>query len=257
MVEPGFGEIEYDRNINTPSKSAAYFKAFHEPLIAEAKSETSNGRVTVLNVACGPGHEFEFMENDPTLRLVGFDISPELIKQAQDRFREAPAEADFVIGNTKQPPIADKSVDVGIAVNAVIYNPDAVLDTLRNALKDGGRCAVNFRVYGNKFNEPLYKTQVERGAELEDDELDVNGEKFKLKVVNYEHHKTLPQLGRQVFFTSEQDIERFIAAKGFTIDKQSKFHFASPDNDDNEVEVYTLRKPANVVSPVQNRKGNL
>lgn len=42
MAEPGFGEIEYDSSINTPSKSEAYFKAFHDPLITEAKSKTPN-----------------------------------------------------------------------------------------------------------------------------------------------------------------------------------------------------------------------
>ena len=242
MAEPGFGEIEYDSSINTPSKSEAYFKAFHEPLITEAKLRAANGNVTVLNVACGPGHEFEFIENDPALRLVGFDISPELIKQAQDKYKGEPASADFVIGDTKHPPVANNSADVGMAVNAVIYSPDAVLDTLRNALKDGGKCAVNFRVYGNKFNEPFYNAQTEKGAKLEDEELTVNGEKFKLKVVNYTTHADLPQLERQVYFTSEEDIERFIAAKGFVIDKHRKFHYPSPDNKDNEVEVYTLQK---------------
>ena len=243
MTEPGFGEIEYDSSINTPSKSESYYKAFHEPLIAEAKSGVSNGRVTVLNVACGPGHEFEFMENDPTLRLVGFDISPELIKRAQDKYRDKPASADFIIGDTKHPPISDNSADVGMAVNAVIYSPDAVLDALRGALKPGGKCAVNFRVYGNKFNEPFYKDQIEDGAELEDEDLNVNGQKFKLKVVNYAHHKTLHQLEKQVYFTSEKDIEIFIAAKGFIVNQHKKFHYSSPDNDDNEVEVYTLQKP--------------
>src|SRR3989344_5797428 len=243
MAEPGFGEIEYDPNINTPSKSPEYFIKFHAPLLTQAKSKAFDGKVTVLNVACGPGHEFEFMENDPALRLVGLDISPDLIKQAQVRFKGKPANAVFIIGNTKHPPVADNSVDVGMAVNAVIYSPDAVLDTLHNALKEGGKCAVNFRVFGNKFNVPFYNAQTEKGAKLEDEKLDVNGEKFKLKVVNYTTHADLPQLERQVYFTSEEDIERFIAAKGFVIDKHRKFHYPSPDNKDNEVEVYTLQKP--------------
>lgn len=243
MGEPGFGKIEYDASINTPSKSDVYYKAFHAPLIAQAKSHTADDKVAVLNVACGPGHEFEFMENDPALRLVGFDISPELIKQAQDKYKRKPASADFILGDTKHPPIADNSVDVGIVVNAVIYSPGAVLDTLHHALKEGGKCAVNFRVFGNKFNEPFYDTQVKRGATLEDEDFEVNGEKFKLKVVNYATHTDLPQLGKQVYFTSEEDIERFIAAKGFAIEKHRKFHYASPDNKDNEVEVYTLQKP--------------
>lgn len=44
---------KYDSSINTPSKSPAYFKAFHEPLMTEAISKASGGKVTVLNVASG------------------------------------------------------------------------------------------------------------------------------------------------------------------------------------------------------------
>src|SRR3989344_2739542 len=113
MAEPGFGEIEYDPNINTPSKSPEYFIKFHAPLLTQAKSKAFNGTVTVLNVACGPGNEFEFMQNDPALRLVGFDISPELIKQAQYKYKGKPANADFIIGDIKNPPIAENTVDVG------------------------------------------------------------------------------------------------------------------------------------------------
>ncbi len=243
MSEPGFGEIEYDQSINTPSKSRAYYEKFHAPLISEARQRSFNHQITVLNVACGPGHEFEFMEDDPGLRLVGFDISPELVKQAQERFKDSAARADVVLGTTKRPPVAENSIDVGIAVNAVIYNPNAVLDTLHYALRPGGNSAVNFRVFGNKFNEPFYQAQIEKGAIIEDKEIEVDGEKFELKVVNYATHESLPQLGEQVYFTSESDIERFVAAKGFAIAKHDKFHYASVDNPDNEVEVYKLEKP--------------
>lgn len=243
MTEPRFGEIaEYDNNINTPSKSLAYYSEFHAPVIEEAKKHSPDGKVTLLGIACGPGNEFEFMAGDPNLRIIGFDIDPKLIQQARSKFVETKAEFEFLVGDTRHPPFEKDIADVAVAVNAIIYNPSEVLDTALYCLKPGGKLIVNVRIFGNEHNKPFYDTQLLRGATVEDEELDVNGEKFYLKVVNYATHGSLPQLGRQVYFTSEQDIERFIAAKGFVIDKHGKFHFASPDNPDNEVEVYTLEK---------------
>ncbi len=244
MTEPKFGEIaEYDHSINTPSKSSAYYGEFHAPVIEVAKKYSLDGKVTILGIACGPGNEFEFMQDDPSLRIIGFDIDSELIQQAKSKFVKKSARFDFFVGDTRQSTFAKDIADVAVAVNALIYNPGEVLDTAQYSLKPGGKLVVNARIFGNEHNKPFYETQTERGATLEDGEIDVNGEKFKLKVVNYATHTRLPQLGKQVYFTSEEDIERFIAAKGFKIDKHGKFHFASVDNDDNEVEVYILEKP--------------
>ncbi len=245
MTEPIFGAFKttegYNETINTPSQHPEYYK-FHQSIVDEAKARLPNSdeKVTVLNVACGPSNEFKFLENDPKLRLIGLDIDPTLIKNAKNTYGK---NADFVIGDTRHSPIAENSIDAAFAVNAVIYNPDAVLDMLYKALKKGAKCAINFRVYGNKFNEPFYKSHVENGSVLEDEELDVKGEKFNLKIVNYANNKKTPFLGRQVYFTSEADIKRFIKTKGFIIDKEDKFHFKSPNNPDNEIEVYTLQKP--------------
>lgn len=245
MSEPKFGEIAggYDENINTPSKSPAYYSEFHAPVIEEAKKHSPDGKITILSIACGPGNEFEFMAGDSNLRIIGFDIDPELIQQARSKFVGTDAKFDFFIGDTRHPPFQKEVADVAVAVNALIYNPGELLDTASFGLKPGGKLIVNARIFGNEYNSPFYDTQVERGATLEDEELDVNGEKFTLKVVNYATHTSLPQLGRQAYFTSEEDIGRFIAAKGFTMVKHDKFHYQSPDNDDNEIEVYTLQKP--------------
>ena len=248
MSEPIFGEAfrqisEYDARINTPSKSPAYYKAFHAPVIEEAKAHSSDGKVTILGLACGPGNEFEFMQDDPDLRIIGFDIDPGLIQQARSKFIGTAARFDFFVGDTRHPPYAEGVADVAVAVNALIYNPGELLDAALYGLKPGGKLVANARIFGNEHNKPFYDTQLERGATLEDEEIDVNGEKFQFKVVNYATHKLLPQLGRQVYFTSEGDIERFMVAKGFIVSKHDKFHFPSPDNPDNEIEVYTLEKP--------------
>ncbi|MBU0999939.1 M20/M25/M40 family metallo-hydrolase [Patescibacteria group bacterium] len=246
-TEPKFGKAfgnkeAYDSNINTPSGSSYYYEKFHAPVIEAAKKISPDGKVTLLGIACGPGNEFEFMQGDPSLRIIGFDIAPELIKQARDRFGGTAAEFGFFVGDTRQLPLREGIADVAVAVNAIIYNPGEVFDAAQYGLKPGGRFVVNARIFGNEHNKPFFNTQTGRGATLEDAEIDVNGEKFPLKVVNYANHESLPQLGKQVYFTSEAGLERFIAAKGFTVDKHDKFHYSSPDNTNNEVEVYTLQK---------------
>lgn len=248
-TEPQFGEVfgengDYDTRINTPSKNPAYYREFHAPVIEKAKKHSPDGKITLLGIACGPGNEFEFMQDDPYLRIIGFDIDPALIQQARSKFVGTDARFDFLVGDTRKPPLKKGIADVAVAVNALIYNPSELLDAARYGLKPGGKLVVNARIFGNEYNKPFYDTQLERGATLEEEEIDINGEKFHLKVVNYATHKLLPQLGRQAYFISEADLERFMAAKGFIVSKHDKFHFASPDNPDNEVEVYTLQKPA-------------
>lgn len=46
----------------------------------------------------------------------------------------------------------------------------------------------------------------------------------------------------QRYFKSRNEIELFIANCGFEIEAYKPFHFASPVNPDNEIDVYTLRK---------------
>lgn len=238
--DPRFGEINYDASINTPSKSLAYFSAFHEPLIEAAKKLTTD-QVTILGIACGPGYEFEFMRDDPRLRIVGFDLDPELIKQAEKRFEGSAADVSFFVGDTRKPLLIEETADLAIAVNALIYNPDDLLDTAKKHMKINGKLVLNARIYGNPFNNPFFENQTARGATLEEEVIYVNGEKFTLKAVNYSSHVSLPQLGRQVYFTSEEDLEKFMRLKGFEISEHEKYHYASTDNPDNEVEVYTLQ----------------
>ncbi len=242
--DPRFGEINYDANINTPSRSLAYFETFHAPLIEEAKHQLESGSITILGIACGPGYEFEFMKDDPRLKIIGFDLDPQLIEQAINRFQGSIADTTYLVADTRKPlPIAKETADLAIAVNALIYNPDSLLDTARKHLKPNGKLVLNARLFNNPFNNPFFETQVERGATLENEEIEIDGEKFTLKVVNYANHESLPQLGRQVYFTSQEDLEKFMQIRGFGISKHDKYHYASPDNPDNEVEVYVLQKP--------------
>jgi hypothetical protein len=124
-----------------------------------------------------------------------------------------------------------------------------MLKTLFRALKPGGKCAVNFRVYGNKFNEPFYQYYLNDGGQILNQTLTVtNGDRtetFALKVLDYRQcsEKKIRNLDRQIYFQSESDIERLIDVVGFSVENHKKFHFQSPVNPDNEIDVFTLQKP--------------
>ena len=136
-------------------------------------------------------------------------------------------------------------MDVGIAVNAVVYKPDHMLRTLYRALKPGGKCAVNFRVFSHHLNEPFYRYYLDRNCTMSDQELLVGGESFTLKVLDYREcsDPDIRNLDRQVYFQTTEDVERLAKAVGFAIAGHQYFHFSSPANPENEVDVYTFQKP--------------
>ncbi|MDD5103847.1 MAG: methyltransferase domain-containing protein [Candidatus Peribacteraceae bacterium] len=236
-----FNEKSYTDKINTPAKSDTYYHQFHRPLIEEAKRH-ADGPVKVLDLACGHGHEMDFLAGDPGVRLFGMDISMETLR---DSTRKRLGSVGLVAGDVERSPIAENSMDVGIAVNAVVYKPDHMLRTLFDALKPGGRCAVNFRIFSNRFNQPFYQYYLDRGCTISDRELRVGQELFTLKVLDYRQctDTAMRSLDRQVYFQSVEDVERLARTIGFDVHRHQYFHFASPANPDNEVDVYWFEKP--------------
>lgn len=123
------------------------------------------------------------------------------------------------------------------------------------ALKSGGECSVNFRVYGNSYNDIFYNYYTERKGELFDRNLRIETNEevksFDVKVLDYTQcvnddgtaDAQIRQLIQQIYFTSTQDIVALITASGFKIQSQAQFHFSSPVNPDNEIEVFNLVKP--------------
>lgn len=249
---PNFGVFtpeDYISKINTPAQNPEYFKRFHLPLIKNAKKNSPDGKITLLDVACGYAFELDPLRDDPAITLLGIDIARDVLAGTRKRF--GANRSLFVQADVEDPPLAENVADAGIALNAVGYKPEHVLGTLYRALKPGRRCAVNFRVYGNPYNQAFYDYYRERGATLSDQELDFHGLKFRLTVLNYatyrgENEKDTEQirnLDRQVYFQSVKDIKKLVKAVGFKIVKHNKFHFASTANPDNEIDVYTLQKP--------------
>jgi len=246
-IKPTYGKMseeEYTAKINSPSKDISYFERFHGRYIDEAKEGTEDGRVKVLDIGCGHGHEFDFFKSDPDVFIVGVDLS---ISTLQSAIKERLAGTGLVAADIREMPIKDESIDFGIALNAVVYEPEAMLKVLYCALKKGAKCAVNFRVYPK--NSAFYEYYLNMGGKLLDKDIVVstgdNEERFTLKVLDYNEceDEKIRNLDQQIYFQSEEDIERFVRAMGFDIDNHELFEFSSVANPKNEIDVYILRKP--------------
>ena len=124
------------------------------------------------------------------------------------------------------------------------YCPDSILATIFRSLKPDGEAVVNFRNFNNHFNRPFYDYYEADGATLAEQRITIGNQPFQLKVLDYNQcgDEKTRVLDRQVYFQGIDDIEWFIRASGFEIVTHEPFHFRSPANPDNEIDVYTIRK---------------
>ena len=236
------GEKGYVSMINTPSKDPAYYEMFHKPLLERAKARTQNMPISLVDVACGYCHELDFIQADKDIEVWGVDISNKVLDEARRRLPQARLVEHDV--RRDKLPYQEGSIDAAIAVNAVVYSPQDMLNFIFRSLKPGGEAVVNFRNSSNPFNAPFYNHYVSDGATIKEEEVMVGNEKFTLKVLDCNTCKDekIKALDKQVYFQNESDIERFIRTMGFNMANHQKFHFKSPVNPDNEMDVYTIAK---------------
>jgi ubiquinone/menaquinone biosynthesis C-methylase UbiE len=150
--------------------------------------------------------------------------------------------------------LRDNSVDAGILVNAVVYEPNKMLEAMYKALKPKGECSVNFRAFNNRYNRAFYNYYLSHGGKLLDRELIVETKKshriFKVKVLDYTKcvddngapDLQIRQLVQQIYFENIYDIEELIRLIGFQKVRHSTFNFSSPVNKNNQIDVFILRK---------------
>jgi SAM-dependent methyltransferase len=254
---PDYGALSgqvYTSKINTPAKNPAYFERFHLPLIEAARTDNPRRRVVVADIACGHGFELEFMKGLPDVDLVGVDISAKVL---QTSTRALLPDARLIAADVRwiEKTVEGGIADVGIALNAVVYEPVHMLGALMHVLRPGGRCAVNFRIFGNPFNDAFYTSYTSQGGRISDAEVvferGATKETFVLKELDYREctDPDIRKLDRQLYFASSDgktfqsaDVLRLIELTGFRILGEDTFHFSSPANPDNEILVYTLQK---------------
>ena len=248
-ASPDYGKIteeQYVSKFNSPSQSKEYFSRFHEPLIKEVDAKSSSTEIILLDIGCGYGYELDLIGDSTGINIIGVDISNEVLRSAQKRLPNV----SFVTSDAENLPMSDDSIDCAIAVNAVIYKPDKILSSAFRVLKPHAKFAVNFRVFEKETNRAFYDYCEKFGALVADSRLTIqNGNEkvdFDIKVVDYTqcpNENNIRSLGRQIYFKTEQDVEKLISLTGFRILKHDTFQYASPGNERNETDVYILQKP--------------
>lgn len=130
------------------SWSKTYDRAFRDysaQTLAEAVDALGSplpGRV--LDLACGTGLLIErLLAVDPTLSIVGVDLSEDMLAHARRRF-EGRAEVSLRSGRAEAVPLADASVDAVVIANAfhLVRDRAAALRECRRVLVPGGSLVI-------------------------------------------------------------------------------------------------------------------
>jgi ubiquinone/menaquinone biosynthesis C-methylase UbiE len=99
----------------------------------------------VLEVGFGGGGLLAMLRRATRGALVGVDVSPDMVRRAERRFRGVPG-MQFHVGSVEKLPLADASVDRACSVNNIYFWPDpgAGMRELARVVRPGGRVAVAF-----------------------------------------------------------------------------------------------------------------
>lgn len=210
-------------------------------MIERAKAANTIRPITVFALACGHGDELAFFAEDPDIKIVGLDSSPQSIASAEARYPQS----QFIVGDSEDPPSTLKgTAQAAIAVNAMIYKPDHMLRALWETLQAGSECSVNFRLPNTAGNQEFVAFCKSLGTEIKLTQVRFANTDFPVTVFDYSRCPD-PQyraLGQQMYLTSAADIDALIQLSGFEIVSSNPFLFTSHKQIKNETVVFRLRK---------------
>jgi len=78
------------------------------------------GNLELLEVGCGPGH-FLWVFKDKVSKIIGFDYSPHMLKLAEEQFKKATVESEFIQGSCWSLPFDDNFVDISLQVDVCMH----------------------------------------------------------------------------------------------------------------------------------------
>jgi len=131
IVREGLGTPEIDRYMNPPGNTTSALEyAFH--LLGDVR------RKSVLDLGCGTGENI-FPLVHRGARVIGMDISPDLIAIAQKRLGDANLDASVTVGDAYNTGLPSESIDV-VFCSALIHHLDIKLarDEMYRILRNSG-----------------------------------------------------------------------------------------------------------------------
>lgn len=123
---------------------------------------------TILDVGCGTGIFTFLLEKYYPSRIVGLDLSEEMLKIAAAKAKEKKSKAQFVLGDACElAGCADETFDLVFSSTTTHYLPklDRLFESIRRVLKPGGTCILS-------VIHPVYSAQypIEHGEVFPGDE---------------------------------------------------------------------------------------
>ena len=97
------------------------------------------GQETLLDIGCGTGElEKALVQKWPSLKIVGVDISDDMLRRAQKKLDSFPSLV-FKQGDFLETPLEEKGFDAAFSISNFHYfaNPEAVLQKTASLLKPG------------------------------------------------------------------------------------------------------------------------
>ena len=139
------------------------FAKYYEPFLERALPTSGN----VLELGCGTGFYTRLLA-DRGLRVVGIDLSPNMIEQAKLR---CPDDVEFLVGNCEdpeavlEPSMIGSGFDAIVAVNSFSYYPNKqdALGNYRELLRQGGSLVL-LDIHGNAYTQQIAYLTNFRGA---------------------------------------------------------------------------------------------
>lgn len=108
----------------------------YPPILAELEKESFHD---VLDCGCGTGSMIQLLhEKYPDKHYVGLDLTPEMIRVAQEKRL---SNTEFIVGDSENLPFTEESFDAVICSNSFHHypNPQNFFDSTYQVLRKGGR----------------------------------------------------------------------------------------------------------------------
>lgn len=114
--------------------------------VAQRAAAMADGE-RVLDLACGTGELLARIGREtPGAKLLGVDLSSEMVARAQRKLADTPAASDAQVqqADAHDLPLEDETVDVVVCANTFHYftHPDTVLAEARRVLRPDGRLVI-------------------------------------------------------------------------------------------------------------------